>query len=224
MQKKRSDLFDGDASSIIVIGDLLDLDGGEGAFLLLLDGLHLLLLLLHGDLLGLGLVSRALLLFVVAVAGGEVLLPGVGLGPGLETSLPLDRGAPLELSGTGGGRSALGLPLPLAVEAVVVGGLDLGLPPERPLPGARLLNRGPLDLAAAGVGDVGALPGGGGLGAAARGGDGELERGDAVGEVAEEERSVGGRGGGEGEEGVERRCGGRGQEEVVQVGERGRVV
>jgi hypothetical protein len=215
MEDRERDLSDGGASSIVVVGDLLDLDGGGGgAFLHLVDGL-LLLLLLVGDGLGRG---GVLFLLLVVIAGGEILLPGVGLRPWLEAAFALDGGAPLDLPGGGGGRSAFGLPLPLAVEAVVVGGLDLGLPLEVPLPPS--VDGGPLDLASGGLGDVGVLPGGG-LGA-----DGELERGDAVGEVPEEEgRGVEWRRGG-GKEEVEVPCGERGcaveiEEEWARGGELG---
>jgi hypothetical protein len=194
--ERKRDLSDGGASSIVVVGDLLDLNGGGGgAFLHLVGGL---LLLLVGD----GLGRRGFLfLLLVVIAGGEILLPGVGLRPWLEAPFALDRGAPLDLPGGGRGRSAFGLPLPLAVEAVVVGGLDLGLPLEVPLPPS--VDGGPLDLASGGLGDVGVLPGGG-LGA-----DGELERGDAVGEVPEEEGC-----------GVDWRRGGGEEEVEVPGGER----
>ena len=180
-------LADGVAAGGVVLGDLLDLDARPGRLLLLpvilldLLGLLLLLLLLRLALLNLLVLTH---IVVVVVGGGEVLLPGVGVGPGLERALALDLGAPLGL-GLAGAGLGLGLPPPLAVEAVVVGGGELRLPLERPAPAARLLLRRPLDFPAAGLrGRVGVLAGR------------ELERGDAVGEVVQEEGVWGGDGGG----------------------------
>ena len=101
------------------------------------------------------------LLVVVVVGGREVLVPGVGVCTWIEATIALEVGGPLELGGSSGGGLGLGLPLPLAVESIVVGGVELSLPLEHPLAGARLVLGGPLDLAAGGLGDIGALPAGG---------------------------------------------------------------
>ena len=97
--------------------------------------------------------------------------------PWLERAFALDLGAPLGLGLASGAALGLGLPPPLAVESVVVGGGELRLPLERPAPAARLLLRRPLDLPAAGLrGRVGVL-----AARRLRGGRAgrELERGDA---------------------------------------------
>jgi len=89
-------------------------------------------------------ISRLLLLVVIMVIVTVGLLDGVRVGPRLEEALALDLLGPLDLGGSAGG-GRLGLPLPLAVESVVVGRPELGLPLEVPAAGGPVLG-GPLDL------------------------------------------------------------------------------
>ena len=154
-------------------------------------------------------ISRLLLLVVIMVIVTVGLLDGVRVGPRLEEALALDLLFPLDLGGSAGG-GRLGLPLPLAVESVVVGRPELGLPLEVPAAGGPVLG-GPLDLPAVGLGGVGVLAAGRGGGGGGGEGERAFEGGHAVAERVEEERvEVEGRATGRGDGGV-------GREEEIEV-------